>query len=185
MHFHSVDDPRALYNGGLGPPFPATSTRVEHPPVEQQLAKWIARDGCRSTPTVEKRLIGKGEDAGNTATKLVYAPCSSGANVVLWKLSGSGHIWPGRDSYLPQMLGKPTHLIDANEEMWTFFRGAPKRRQAAALRGPSGEQKQFPFRFSSFKQAVRFGGVAQREIAIDAQLQASLADPGEQFAGAP
>jgi len=24
MHFHSVDDPRALYKGGLGPPFPMT-----------------------------------------------------------------------------------------------------------------------------------------------------------------
>jgi polyhydroxybutyrate depolymerase len=127
MHFHSVDDPRALYNGGLGPPFPATSTRVDHPPVEQQLAKWIAHDGCRTTATVEKRLIGKGQDAGNTAAKLVYAPCSSGANVVLWKLSGSGHVWPGRNAWLTRMLGKPTHLIDANEEMWAFFHSAAPR----------------------------------------------------------
>src|SRR6266581_2805409 len=79
MHFHSVDDPRALYNGGLGPPFPMTNNRVEHPPVEQQLAKWIAYDGCRATPTVARRLAGD----GNTATKLVYAPCKSGASVVL------------------------------------------------------------------------------------------------------
>ncbi|MGZ7078629.1 MAG: alpha/beta hydrolase family esterase, partial [Thermoanaerobaculia bacterium] len=67
IHFHSVDDPRALYNGGLGPPFPMTNMRVLHPPVEEQLAKWIAFDGCPSTATVEKRLTGE----GNTATKLV------------------------------------------------------------------------------------------------------------------
>jgi len=119
MHFHSIDDPRALYNGGLGPPFPMTATRVMHPPVEQQLRKWIAHNGCPTTPRIEKRLAGD----GTTATKLVYAPCQSGAPVVLWKMSGSGHVWPGRDSKVERILGKPNHLIDANEEMWAFFRG--------------------------------------------------------------
>ena len=41
----------------------------------------------------------------------------------LWKMSGSGHVWPGRDSKVERILGKPNHLIDANEEMWAFFRG--------------------------------------------------------------
>ena len=124
MHFHSVDDPRALYNGGLGPPFPMTRTRVFHPPVEEQLAKWIAHNGCPSAPKIEKRLTGD----GNTATKLVYAPCKSGAPVVFWKMSGSGHVWPGKDAMpaAARILGKATHLIDANEEMWAFFRGATR-----------------------------------------------------------
>ena len=118
MHFHSVDDPRALYNGGLGPPFPMTMTRVEHPPVEQQLAKWIAHNGCPATPKVEKRLA----DKTTSATKLVYAPCTTGATVVLWKLTGSGHVWPGRPVRTERLLGKPNLLVDANEEMWAFFR---------------------------------------------------------------
>src|SRR5947207_2196810 len=113
MHIHSVDDPRALYNGGLGPPFPMTNSRVEHPPVEQQLAKWIAYDGCRSTPTVAKRLAGE----GNTATKLVYAPCTSGAQIILWKLTGSGHVWPGSSKNFERLLGKPTHLFDTSKEI--------------------------------------------------------------------
>lgn len=121
MHIHSVDDPRALYNGGLGPPFPMTNSRVEHPPVERQLAKWIAYDGCPSTPRVEARLVGKGDNAGNTATKLVYAPCTSGAEVVLWKLTGSGHVWPGSSRGLERILGRPTRLFDASEEIWKFF----------------------------------------------------------------
>jgi polyhydroxybutyrate depolymerase len=124
MHFHSVDDPRALYNGGLGPPFPVTSTRVMHPPVEEQLAKWIAFDGCPSNATMEMRIAGRrgSDDEGKTATKYVYAPCKSGAPVVLWKLTGSGHVWPGSDPKVQRILGKPTHLINANEEMWAFFR---------------------------------------------------------------
>ena len=125
MHFHSVDDPRALYNGGLGPPFPMTKTRVFHPPVEQQLAKWIAFDGCPSTPKIEKRLAGE----GTTAVKLVYGPCK-GAPVVFWKMSGSGHVWPGKDA-VPMgehILGKPNHLIDANEEIWNFFKAFARGR---------------------------------------------------------
>ena len=128
MHFHSVDDPRALYNGGLGPPFPGTTTRNLHPPVEEQLAKWIAHDGCPSNPKSEKRLAGE----GNTATKQVYAPCTSGATVVLWKMTGSGHVWPGKDSKVPRLLGNSTHLIDANQEIWAFFRSAPPRRPTSS-----------------------------------------------------
>jgi polyhydroxybutyrate depolymerase len=129
MHIHSTDDPRALYAGGLGPPFPGTSRRNLHPPVEEQLTKWVAHDGCRSMPTVEKKLTGKSgsADQGNTATKLIYAPCTTGANVVLWKLTGSGHVWPGSDAKFLRLLGRATHVIDANEEMWSFFSSAPRR----------------------------------------------------------
>lgn len=90
LHIHSVDDPRALYNGGLGPPFPMTNHRETHAAVEPQLAKWIVFDGCRGTATVVKRLAGD----GTTATKLDYGPCTTGAQVILWKLTGSGHVWP-------------------------------------------------------------------------------------------
>lgn len=120
MHMHSVDDPRALYNGGLGPPFPMTNSRVFHQPVEQQLDKWIAFDGCPKTPTVQKKITG----TSTTATKYVYAPCTTGATVVLWKLTGSGHVWPGSEprAGAERLLGKPNMLINANEEMWAFFK---------------------------------------------------------------
>ncbi len=46
LHIHSLDDPRALYGGGLGPPFPLTDVRVSHRPVVDGLA--VGRAG----PTV-------------------------------------------------------------------------------------------------------------------------------------
>ena len=58
----------------------------------------------------------------SATTKLVYAPCKSGAPVVLWKMSGSGHVWPGKDAKVEKILGKPNHLIDANAEIWSFVR---------------------------------------------------------------
>ena len=49
-------------------------------------------------------------------------PCRDGTEVVLWQLSGAGHVWPGgiRD-YNPEFLGAGTAIIDANAEMWKFF----------------------------------------------------------------
>jgi poly(3-hydroxybutyrate) depolymerase len=38
MHIHSVDDPRALFAGGLGPAFPFMTHRVLHPSVESTRA---------------------------------------------------------------------------------------------------------------------------------------------------
>ena len=50
MHVHSLDDPRAPYEGGEGPPFPLTNRRVTHPPVESQLHRWVERNQCQVPP---------------------------------------------------------------------------------------------------------------------------------------
>ena len=56
LHIHSVDDPRALYAGGLGPPFPLTRSRVDHNAVESELHRWIALNGCpRSAALADER----------------------------------------------------------------------------------------------------------------------------------
>jgi polyhydroxybutyrate depolymerase len=121
MHIHSVDDPRALYSGGLGPPFPMTKSQVFHPNVDQMIAKWVRHNGCALEPTIADRRSDR-DGRGHQATKFVYDKCRDGAEVILWKLTGAGHVWPGgvRD-YLPLLLGTGTTVIDANAEMWGFF----------------------------------------------------------------
>ena len=124
MHIHSVDDQRALYGGGLGPSFLFTNTRVLHPPVEATLEKWIAHNGCPAQPQVAGPLRGRSgaADAAHTATRYSYLPCREGAEVILWKLTGAGHVWPGGvQDYLVWLLGAGTTVIDANSEMWRFF----------------------------------------------------------------
>jgi polyhydroxybutyrate depolymerase len=123
MHVHSVDDPRALYDGGLGPAFPGTSHRVEHAPVEAGLGPWIAHNGCAREAQIAETRRGRSDtaSAGHTASRLVYRPCSSGADVVLWKLTGAGHGWPGGRSGTPErLIGPHTTVIDAAEEIWAF-----------------------------------------------------------------
>jgi polyhydroxybutyrate depolymerase len=125
LHVHSVDDPRALYGGGLGPPFPFTWARVEHNAVERQLERWAVLDECAREPhSIEQRSVPAGRpDAGHTATLLDYGPCRTGADVRLWKLTGAGHGWPGAPSVLSErLIGPQTRVIDAAEEIWRFVR---------------------------------------------------------------
>ena len=116
LHIHSVDDPRALYAGGLGPPFPLTTTRVFHPPVAETLSIWRKANQCRGEPETIKSFQG----GNQTASLLAYRDCA--APLEHWRLTGAGHVWPGGvQKYLPGLLGQGTTLIDANAEMWRFF----------------------------------------------------------------
>lgn len=123
LHIHSVDDPRERYGQEFGPPFPITTPNAhQQHPVEFELARWVDRDACRTQPRVAERRArpaGGGRPA-QTATRLTYAPCASGAEVQLWKLTGVGHGWPGADSRIQGLLGPETNLIDAAAEVWTF-----------------------------------------------------------------
>jgi polyhydroxybutyrate depolymerase len=124
LDIHSVDDPRALYDGGLGPPFPLTDQRVTHRPVETGLAQWRAANGCTGetrTETVRTGQAGSVND-GQTATKFVWEPCTGGAVVAQWKLTGVGHSWPGsaRGELPERLIGRPTTLVSAAEEVWAF-----------------------------------------------------------------
>ena len=122
LHIHSSDDPRALYAGGLGPPFPLTKNRVFHPNVEEMIKRWADHNGCAAEPIVADRRVDANQ-RGHSATKLIYPNCREGAEVALWKLTGAGHVWPGgKQKVLERILGPSTDIIDANREMWDFFK---------------------------------------------------------------
>jgi polyhydroxybutyrate depolymerase len=122
MHVHSVDDPRALYTGGLGPPFPMTNSRVFHPNIDQMISQWVTHNGCAADPRIDERRSDQNSRA-HSATKYVYSNCRNGADVVLWKLTSAGHVWPGgKQKVMERLLGPSTDIIDANKEMWDFFK---------------------------------------------------------------
>ncbi|HWA14766.1 MAG TPA: PHB depolymerase family esterase [Burkholderiales bacterium] len=135
MHIHSIDDKRAIYAGGLGPPYPFTRTLVRHPPVESVVAGWARHDGCSAEPAVEIPLHGRGISEGHTATTLRFLACASGAEVVLVRLTGAGHVWPGgAHEYVSRILGSQskilgaaTDVIDANREIWRFVSAYGRR----------------------------------------------------------
>ncbi len=133
LHIHSLDDPRALYNGGLGPPFPGTDQQVDHQPVTAGLAAWAANNGCAGQPRVadvreppRAREGGKRRQAGaerQTATRLVYDGCRPNGAVEHLRLTGVGHGWPGADvpRARQRLMGPATTLVNASEEAWIFL----------------------------------------------------------------
>jgi polyhydroxybutyrate depolymerase len=121
MHIHSVNDAQMLYHGLKSSSLLIFHTRTLFPDVETVLAQWREFDKCPAKPDIGTTITGKPgtPDEGNTATKYTWGPCAAGTEIVLWKLSGSGHVWPG--GMRVQHHGRNTGLIDANEEMWRFF----------------------------------------------------------------
>lgn len=124
LQIHSADDQRALYGGGLGPPFPGTDNRVFHQPVQQGLDRWVAANGCTLGPdTVNaKPVVPRTRDTRFTATLVRWRSCRSGVEVAHWKLTGAGHAWPG-DAPPPgseAISGPQTTIIRAAEEVWSF-----------------------------------------------------------------
>ncbi len=121
LAIHSVDDPRALYEGGIGPPFPGTDIRSSHRPAMEGLEKWRRHNGCSATTRVAEKRAGRSGTTPQAATLLEWEGCPAGAQVSHWKLTGVGHGWPGtpprgRDA----IIGTPTTLVNAAEEVWRF-----------------------------------------------------------------
>jgi polyhydroxybutyrate depolymerase len=125
MEFHSVDDPVATWAGT------AHVKPKDRNSVMQGVQKWAAADRCRTHPHVARTIVGGAgtESAGESATLVTYTGCSSGTEVALWRLTGSGHVWPGApfnlgpsSSWILQGVGRGTVLVDANQAMWEFFK---------------------------------------------------------------
>ncbi len=119
MHIHSRSDERVPFGGGAGSSFPPLGNDP-YPPVAATIGTWVEHDGCPRTPSEDPAR----EDASHhRAVRSTYGPCRDGTEVVLWTLTGPGHVWPGAPStWRSLLLGPATSVIDASEEMWRFFR---------------------------------------------------------------
>jgi polyhydroxybutyrate depolymerase len=125
MLFNSVDDRYVPYAGRRGwlEHRSQTARYPRVPGVDEEVARWRGFDGCPAAARIGPELKGAAgsADAGNAATRYEWAPCRAGSKIVLWKLSGSWHVWPGAARSV-FYLGRGTRVIDANDRMWQFFR---------------------------------------------------------------
>ncbi|PWE18489.1 hypothetical protein DDZ18_02470 [Marinicauda salina] len=106
--FHSVDDPinPYRYEAGAAPPYWTHG-------VDEALSRWAATNGCAARPVVER--------ASARAERIVYDDCRGGGRVVLHRLSGSGHVWPGSGFAFPERLGAPEPEIAATPMIVDFL----------------------------------------------------------------
>lgn len=125
LHIHSLDDPRAIYEGGEGPPFPGTERTVNHEPVLAGVQDWAVLNECGAEPSLGPVTAGTGANEGQTVMTLEWTGCAMGGQVSHMVLTGTGHGWPGTEvgPFWQERLGPPTTLVDASEEAWLFASG--------------------------------------------------------------
>lgn len=115
--FHGTGDPIDPYAGGAI--HVAGGGAVL--PVDAALADWARWDGCTGTPVTTR------EDAGAAIRleRVQWSNCGEGTRVVLYRIIGGGHTWPGGPQYLPAfMVGKATRVVKASEVIGQVATGA-------------------------------------------------------------
>jgi polyhydroxybutyrate depolymerase len=88
-------------------------------PADDFVRWWARKNHCGDTPVVEK-LPDRAED-DTTVERHAFRPARGGAEVVLYKVVGGGHTWPGGGFHPEFLLGKVCKDFNASETMWDFF----------------------------------------------------------------
>ncbi len=114
---HGTADRTVPYHGGTSWVAPRA-----FPDLPTWAADWARRNRC-AEGAVESVVAAD-------VTRLEYASCADGADVVLYTVHGGGHSWPGGGPLPEWLVGSTGHGIDATKELWAFFREHPlaKRR---------------------------------------------------------
>lgn len=119
MHFHGTADAIVPFDG----PNAGTPPFLTFKSVEETIRDWIEINDCPETPMVSD--FPDVADDGTTVQKVTYGPGEAGSEVVLIRIDGGGHTWPGRKPPF-RFLGKSTSDISANDLMWEFFARHPR-----------------------------------------------------------
>src|SRR5262249_36624058 len=106
------------YTGGEARTAKFVSAGIVFRSVDETLSRWRGRDGCSGDgKVVDQRTLGS-----DSAELVDFGPCAAGADVLLWRLHGPGHGWPGGHSFLPKRrVGRDTKVIAATEEIFRFL----------------------------------------------------------------
>lgn len=115
---HGTDDTFVPYDGGTVQMGPGRELALRSAP---EVAALLAeRNGCM-TPLEETVLPDVDPQDGTRVTELKYA-CDPSAEVLLYRVQGGGHTWPGGKGILGRRFVGPTSRdIEASRLIWDFF----------------------------------------------------------------
>ncbi|HET6372118.1 MAG TPA: PHB depolymerase family esterase [Candidatus Polarisedimenticolia bacterium] len=124
LEIHGTADPIAPFEGGVVS-CDAPGTCGRRVSIPQTVSGWLSRDGCPSSPIVED-WADLSPDDGTTVTQMTYQGCSGSGDVVLLRVNGGGHTWPGGSSTVStRVVGKVSKEFNANKVMIEFFKAHP------------------------------------------------------------
>ena len=89
--------------------------------VSKIVELWVRHNGCDEKPIVEQ-LSDSDPNDGCRVTKFTFANGKGNSVVVLLKITGGGHNWPGARKYAPEFfIGKTCHDFKATDKILRFF----------------------------------------------------------------
>lgn len=108
-----VDDEGKSEDARGGPPLLSS---------EASRDRWATINGCDRGAPLETDRIDPADDH-TYVERTAHTTCRGDASVVLYRVHGGGHTWPGGTQYLPvALIGRTSQDLDAGQELWGFFR---------------------------------------------------------------
>ncbi len=121
MVINGTEDPLVPFDGGHVRIGNGGRSRGEILSTEETVRRFAGWNGCRGRPSVTD-LPDRDPDDGTRIEKFHYGPCRDGREVVLLKVHGGGHTWPGGVQYLPERrVGRVSRDINATDVIADFF----------------------------------------------------------------
>ncbi|TMM59041.1 esterase [Maribacter algarum] len=119
---NGVEDPLVPYDGGcINNFFDEDDCRGEVLSTDESIVKFLGFNKC-ATPGETEAIIDQVPNDGTSVEITNYKSCEDGTEVVLVKVTGGGHTWPGGAQYLPdRVVGKLSKEINASEMILDFF----------------------------------------------------------------
>jgi polyhydroxybutyrate depolymerase len=118
IHFHGTKDQFAPFAGGKGR---RSLPGQNFTSVEKTISRWLK---VLKIMQKQSKIMKRGKAIG-----ISYGPGKDGSEIVLWKLEGGGHTWPGGKFGIlgKRVLGEMNTDISATELMWKFFQRHPMK----------------------------------------------------------
>ena len=92
-------------------------------PIEDAIKFWLGESKC-GEKSVTRDIPNVDTFDETRSEKISYTDCKYGNKIVLVRVNGGGHTWPGGRQYEGQRnIGKTSKDFDAAGEIWKFFKG--------------------------------------------------------------
>jgi polyhydroxybutyrate depolymerase len=121
---NGTEDPLVPFAGGDVTVFGRPRGKVLSTPAS--VAYWVQHNGAEPDGVVT--ALPDRDSNDRTRVERIEFRHPGGAAVVLLRVQGGGHTWPGGLQYLPEgMIGTTSRDIDASELIWDFFETRPRQ----------------------------------------------------------
>ena len=122
---NGTEDPMVPFNGGDVSFLSLKTGKVIS--VADTVKFWVSKDGCLAAPETEQLPHLNPNDSTSTIVER-YTDCRDDTEVVLYKVNGGGHTWPGGLQYMSEkLIGQTSSDFNATETIWQFFKLHPMK----------------------------------------------------------